>query len=259
MNRPDKADVRRSFERAAVTYDSEADIQRRVCMRLADHLSERQPVGFAPQRWLDAGCGTGYALSLLQARHSAAQAVALDLSPAMLQQVAIPCDRLAGDLEHLPLTDGCFDLYWSSLAVQWCDLSAVLAEARRVLRPWGQLALASLGPETFHELRQAFAGVDGYRHTLSFLSAADVRQRVIRAGFSGVDLREVRLVAHYPDFRRLLRAVKAVGANQVGAGRRTGLMSRSAFARAERAFEAQRQPEGLPLSYDVICVHAAVE
>ena len=53
-----------------------------------------------------------------------------------------------------------------------------------------------------------------------------------------------------------MRAVKAIGANQLGAGRRTGLLSRDALTRAELAAEALRTPDGLPLTYDVITLHA---
>ena len=53
-----------------------------------------------------------------------------------------------------------------------------------------------------------------------------------------------------------IEAVKAVGANQVGDGRRTGLMSRASFLRAEAAYEAQRTADGLPLTYDVLTLHA---
>ncbi|MBT9523588.1 MAG: malonyl-[acyl-carrier protein] O-methyltransferase BioC, partial [Dechloromonas sp.] len=38
MTRPSKARIRQSFERAALTYDSAADIQRRICTQLADGL-----------------------------------------------------------------------------------------------------------------------------------------------------------------------------------------------------------------------------
>ncbi len=247
MTRPSKARVRQSFERAAPTYDSAATVQRHICNHLADLL----PATLAVERLLDAGCGTGYAQALLQKRFPAAHALALDLSAGMLQRIAAPCCRLAGDLEHLPLADASIDLYWSSLAVQWCDLTRALAEARRILRPGGQLALASLGPSTFHELRTAFAGIDDYRHTLAFHSEEEVRQLATAAGLVAVDVQNGTEIAHYPDFRTLLRAVKAIGANQLGSGRRTSLMSRAAFARAEAACETLRTPAGLPLTYDV--------
>ena len=247
MTNPSKARVRQSFERAAASYDSAAQVQRRICQHLAAALPE-----FAPTRLLDAGCGTGYALPLLHERFPQAEAVALDLSAGMLQRIAAPCCRLAGDLEHLPLASASLDLYWTSLAVQWCDLPATLREARRVLRTGGQLALASLGPGTFHELRHAFAGVDAFRHTLAFHSPEEIARMAGAAGFSAVDVRSTRETAHYPDFKSLLRAVKAIGANQIGTGQRPGLMSRAAFCRAETAYETWRSADGLPLSYDVI-------
>lgn len=251
-HKPSKARVRQSFERAAPTYDSAATVQRHVCARLAERLPDLPAVA----RLLDAGCGTGFAQPLLQARFPAAEAIALDLSSAMLQRVATPCHRLAGDLEDLPLAAASIDLYWSSLAVQWCDLARALAEARRVLRPGGRLALASLGPATFHELRTAFAGVDEYHHTLAFHSPAEVRQLAAATGLAAVDVQKGLEIAHYPDFRTLLRAVKAIGANQLGSGRRTSLMSRATFARAEAACETLRTPAGLPLTYDVTYLYA---
>lgn len=251
MTKPSKARVRSAFEKAASTYNQAAAVQRRICDRLAASL----PVQ-ACHRLLDAGCGTGYALPLLQARYPDAAILALDLSVGMLARVPPGALRLAGDLEQLPLAPHSLDLYWSSLAVQWCDLPAVLHEARRTLRLGGTLRLATLGPATFHELRHAFAGIDRHDHTLNFLTPEAVAAAAHAAGFPTVDLAQHTETAHYPDLKTLLRAVKAVGANQVGAGRRTSLMSRQSLLRVEAAFETLRTPAGLPLSYDVITLSA---
>ena len=252
MTKPSKARIRLSFERAAPTYDSAAGIQRSICRDLLAGL----PADLQPARLLDAGCGTGYALPLLRTRFPAATLLALDLAPGMLQRVSAAPHRLAADLEHLPLAAASIDLYWSSLAVQWCELPRVLAEARRVLRPGGQVALASLGPATFNELRHAFAGVDQYRHTLSFHTPAEVAAIAEDAGFTAVHVSADIKTAHYGDFKSMLRAVKAIGANQLGDGRRTNLMSRTAFAAAEAACETLRQPAGLPLTYDITTLAA---
>lgn len=251
MTRPSKARIRQSFERAAPTYDSAAGIQRQICDRLIAEIPE-----FAASTVLDAGCGTGYALPPLAKRFAGARLIALDLASAMLARISRPCERLAGDLEHLPLADASLDLYWSSLAVQWCDLPAVLAEAHRCLKPGGRLALATLGPGTFAELRHAFAGIDSHQHTLAFHEADEVAVFATAAGLAAVDAKKHQKIAYYADFKSLLRAVKAVGANQVGDGRRTALLGRTAFARAEAAYEALRTPAGLPLTYDVITLHA---
>lgn len=252
MTRPPKTRVRQAFERAAATYDAAAGIQREICHALLATL----PAALSPAALLDAGAGTGYALPLLAARYPAAELLAIDLAPGMLARIATPCQRLVGDLEHLPLADARLDLYWSSLAVQWCELPRVLGEARRVLRPAGRVAIASLGPETFSELRAAFAGVDDYRHTLTFHTPEEIAALARAAGFTEVAVGRRWHLAHYPDFRSLLKAVKAIGANQLGDGRRRQLMGRAAFAAAEAAAESRRTAAGLPLTYDVLILEA---
>ena len=252
MTRPSRARVRQSFERAAATYDQAAIVQRRIC----DHLAATLPASIDAQRILDAGCGTGYAHALLQRSFPAAELFALDLSTAMLGRIAVDCRRLAGDLERLPLADASLDLYWSSLAMQWCEAQLVFSEARRVLRPGGRLAVSTLGPATFHELRTAFDGIDKHQHTLSFQCADDLRRQVELAGFTDVSLEIRQETLCYSDLRSLLRAVKAVGANQVGPGRRTGLMSPGTLRRLEAAYECQRQDDGIPLTYDIVFIHA---
>lgn len=251
MSKPSKARVRAAFEKAAGSYDQAAEVQRRIC----DHLLAHLPV-HAISVLLDAGCGTGYALPALGRQFPGATRLALDLSPGMLARVPAPVLRVAGDLEQLPLADASLDLYWSSLAIQWCELPKVLDEARRVLRPGGQLAIATLGPGTFDELRQAFASIDTHRHTIGFLSPAEIEACAHAASWSDIRLTRHKETAHYPQLRDLLRAVKAVGANQLGEGRRTALLSRQAFKQLETAYEQFRTAQGLSLSYDVISIYA---
>jgi malonyl-CoA O-methyltransferase len=116
--------------------------------------------------------------------------------------------------------------------------------------------LATLGQATFQELRAAFNGIDNYQHTLSFHSVAEIATRLQQAGLTAVNIENHQEIAYYPDLRSLLHAVKAVGANQLGSGRRTSLMSRGAFSRAEAACESLRTPSGLPLTYHVITLTA---
>jgi malonyl-CoA O-methyltransferase len=252
MNRPDKARIHQAFDRAASSYDGAAAVQRRICRTMLEHLPDLP----ARPLILDAGCGTGFALPLLRQRYPDACPIGLDFSTAMLNSIGTPCLRLRGDIEQLPLADASIDLFWSSLTVQWCDLAQVLGEARRVLRPTGRLAVATLGSRTFHELRHAFARADAHPHTIGFHAPAEITAIATQAGFGTVDVTIQPEILHYPDFKSLLRAVKAVGANQLGRGRRPGLMSRSAFARAEAAIETLRTPAGLPLTYDVIYLTA---
>ncbi|MDX9944801.1 MAG: malonyl-ACP O-methyltransferase BioC [Azonexus sp.] len=254
MTQPARTLVRQAFDQAAERYDLAASIQRHACHRLALGL----PAASAPSRLLDAGCGTGYGSQLLSQRFPAATVLALDLASAMLQRVPPACLRVSADLEHLPLAAETLDLYWSSMAVQWCDLGRALREARRVLRPGGHLAVSTLGPRTFHELREAFAAVDQHQHTIMFTPVETVRSAAASAGFSAVHIENQAETTYHPNLRSLLRSVKSVGANQLGAGRRRGLLSPRSWQKIEAAYETRRSPAGLPLTYDLIYLHASV-
>ena len=253
LSPPIKQRVRESFDRAATTYDGAAIVQRRVCDRLIDGLSPQH----LPTRILDAGCGTGYGARLLRQRWPSAQLTGVDFAPAMLQVAAPFIDTgLAADIERLPLPDQHVDLWWSSLSIQWCDPATVFIEASRVLKPGGTLAVSTLGPDTFHELRTAFAGVDAHRHTLAFDPPEKVRKALDAAGFTSIVLRRETHAVHYPDLKTLLRGVKAIGAHNVGEGGRSGMMGRAAWQQVEAAYEHFRTAEGLPASYDVILATA---
>ena len=205
---------------------------------------------------LDAGCGTGYGVRLLRSRWPATHITGVDFAPAMLELARHAADAcLAADIEKLPFDEHRFALWWSSLTIQWCDTQAVFHEAARVLKTGGRLALSTLGPGTFGELRDAFAGIDQHRHTLRFSEPDEIADALRNAGFSDVTLRREKHTVHYPDLKTLLGAVKAIGAQNVGEGGRSGMMGRTAWRHLEAAYEQHREPAGLPASYDVILAY----
>lgn len=253
LSAPIKQRVRESFDRAASTYDGAAVLQRRVCDRLLAHLAPPTP----PTRILDAGCGTGYGARILRQRWPQVPIIGVDFAPAMLEVARDAIDLgFAADIEKLPFPDAHVDLWWSSLSIQWCDAASVFADAFRVLKSGGALAVSTLGPETFHELRTAFAGIDTHRHTLAFDTPEAILTALENAGFGNIALRRERHAVHYPDLKRLMRAVKDIGAHNVGEGGRSGMMGRTAWQRVEAAYERFRTTEGLPASYDVILATA---
>ena len=248
---PIKQRVRESFDRAASTYDNAAVLQRRVCARLLDIL----PPETSPRRILDAGCGTGYGARLLRERWPQTHITGVDFAPAMLTLAQDASDAcFAADIEKLPFPAKAFDLWWSSLSLQWCAADVVFAEAARVLPQGGVLAASTLGPETFHELRTAFAQVDQHRHTLPFSTPEAIGASLERAGFVPVRLLRERHTMYYPELKSLLRAIKAIGAQNVGEGGRSGMLGRQGWQQLEAAYESFRQAQGLPASYDVIFV-----
>jgi malonyl-CoA O-methyltransferase len=259
--------VRRSFDRAAASYDAAAELQRRVCRLLLQEIGEigdrprfhaSQDRGLSPISILDAGCGTGYAMGLLASRWPNANIVAADFAPAMVASAGgAQAAGVCADIETLPFADASFDLYWSSLSFQWCDDARALREAARVLAPGGRLAVSSLATGTLAELDAAFAGTDRHRHVLEFLPAERLAAVCAEAGLASVRIARHTLRFHHDSLAALLRELKALGANQVGRQRRPGLMGRRAWQIVERRYEALREAAGLPATFEVILCTAS--
>jgi malonyl-CoA O-methyltransferase len=240
--------VRAAFDKAADNYDAVASVQRAACDRLLALVAAQ---GFAAQRILDAGCGTGYALAGLKRAFPAADLLALDFAPAMLRKhppgIAQP---LCADLEHLPIAGGSLDALWSSYALQWCNPRRALPELARSLRPGGQLWIATLGPGTLAELRDAFRHIDNDEHVLRFQPPEVILDAAESTGLQVLAAERDTLHAWAPDLRSLLSDIKTLGAHQTGAPRRA--LGKSAWARLVAAYETHRGPAGLPASYDTL-------
>lgn len=249
---PDKRQVAASFSRAAASYDSVAELQRAVGGALLDSL----PKHFAPERWLDLGCGTGYFSRQLAQRFPASSGLAMDIAEGMLQH-AQPLGGAryfaAGDAERLPLADGCLDLVFSSLAMQWCgDFAAVLAEARRVLRPGGLLVFSSLCVGTLQELRDSWQEVDGFVHVNRFREFQRYQALCGASGLTPLQLERRPRTLHFPDLRSLTHELKALGAHNLNPGRPGGLTGRARMLALIDAYERRRDDAGLPVTYQVV-------
>lgn len=99
-------------------------------------------------RVLDAGCGTGRALTPLRAAVGPSGTVlGVDLTERMLaaaREAGRDADGtlLLADVARLPLRDGCLDaVFTAGLIAHLPDPAANLAELARVVRPGGRLAL----------------------------------------------------------------------------------------------------------------------
>ncbi len=160
---------------------------------------------------------------------------------------------IGGDAERLPLRDGSCDLLFSSLAIQWCaDLPAVLAEARRVLRPGGVLAFSSLCVGTLGELRDSWRVVDGFVHVNRFRAFADYLQHAAGSGLLPLTLRHEDRLLHFPDLRSLTHELTGAGRAQPQprAARRPDRAP--AHPRAGRRLRAFPPARGLPATYRVV-------
>lgn len=261
----DKRVVRRSFDRAATTYDAAAVLQHEVCRRSLERLDF---IRHAPRRILDAGCGTGNAWQGLGARYPAARMLALDIAPGMLRQARAGLSwhqrllrrgpqAVCGDLEHLPLAGGSIDLVWSNLALQWVnELPRAFVEMRRVLAPGGLFLFTTFGPDTLKELRAAQADTDGHPHVSRFIDMHDIGDMLVEAGFADPVIDMETFTLTYDDARAVMRDLKAIGAHNAAENRPSALSGKQWLAAVERNYENFRREGKLPATFEVIYGHA---
>ena len=255
----DKHKIAQSFSRAAGTYDAVAGLQRYVGEQLMSALPAHLPEG---ARILDVGSGTGFFTRQLVGRFGEQAVIGLDIAEGMLTHAAqyssVPIAWLCGDAEQLPLADNSVDLIFSSLAIQWCNqLPLLMCELQRVLKPGGQVFIATLGPATLHELKAAWQQVDNYVHVNRFQPLEALRTSALAAGLSRCDLQQELRVLHFERLQDLTRELKALGAHNMNVGKPGGLTGRARIAAFKAAYEQYRGAQGLPASYDVIYFSAA--
>lgn len=225
----EKSAIKKSFARAARTYDWYATLQREAAGVVASLLSrfvrEYGPVAMESGaasvslsipalNLLDAGSGTGALSSLM--KDDGFRIFGVDIAILMLEcaRASLPWTggRLsAGDLEELPYRDEAFDAVASSLALQWTEPGLSFNEAARVLKPGGLFVFSTLGPATLHELRECL----GSEALARFTNMDEALRLLDASGFETVFSEEIMVIKHYPTLRDLLVTLKQIGASPV--------------------------------------------
>jgi malonyl-CoA O-methyltransferase len=261
---PDKHAVRRSFERAARTYDRNSVLQCEVGIRLMKHLD---PIRIEPERIVDLGCGTGAFFEPLRERFPRAGVIGIDVAQPMLQIAARRqswLKRLLGagprlvcaDAERLPLATASVPFVFSNLALQWTRPEAVFAEAARVLSTGGLFMFSTFGPDTLKELRDAFTGLDGHEHVNSFVDMHDLGDALVHAGFADPVMEMEVITLEYASVEAVARDLKAIGAHNSLPGRPRGLAGRARWREVIARYERHRRDGILPATYEVVYGHA---
>lgn len=273
--------VRQLFASPGRVAESEF-LRREIAGRMHERL---ELIKIAPQRVLDAGCGEGADLATLQERFPDSQVLGMDASPAMLAAVLASRNAalssmnrlftkwlparisggmgaapglLSGDFAQLPLGVNSVDLVWSNLALHWHPQpDHVFAEWRRVLKVDGLLMFSCFGPDTFKELRTAFAHVgEAGTAALPFVDMHDFGDMLVNAGFSTPVMDMETITVTYESVAKMMADVRALGGNPL-ATRRRGLLGRNAWRRVTQALETTRGPDRrMPLTFEVIYGHA---
>lgn len=253
----DKQKVAESFDRAAITYDQWATIQKNI----GDNLLERlQWLKLQPEHILEVGTGTGRLSRALSQEYKTANVYAIDISTNMLTEAAKHSKQhfICADAAQLPIADNSIDLLVSNLMLQWCeDINSVIQEFARVLKPDGALLFSSFGPDTLKELRASWATVDDAVHVNSFIDMHHYGDSLLQAGLKNPVMDVDRLQWQYQEVKALMMELKNIGAHNINSDRQRGLMGKDKFQAMIAAYEQYRlKDELLPVTYEVIYGYA---
>ena len=147
---------------------------------------------------LDLGAGAGFD-SFLAARQvgPSGKVTGIDMTPAMLEKARLNCAKAGftnvefrlGEIEHLPVADASVDVVISNCVINLSpDKPAVFAEAFRVLKPGGRLAISDVVaikalPESLAQSVEALACCISGAPELGRLETM-----LVEAGFSDVSI-----------------------------------------------------------------------
>lgn len=256
-----KTEICNAFNAHAVDYAQSAKVQHEIGERLFERLHYLK---IKPRYVLDLGCGPGVFSYRLKKHYPDAQIIGLDLAYAMLYQAKSRQGWLKkwglvnADMTALPFPAGLFDLVFSNQVIHWANpLSHVINELNRVMSPDGCLMFSTLGPDTFKELRQAFAAADQHAHVNDFPDMHDVGD-CLQAGFFLDPVVDMEMItAHFSSLPKLLHALKSQGVRNINPARNPGLTGKQSWRVFEQAMATRCTPEGkYPLTYEVVYGHA---
>jgi malonyl-CoA O-methyltransferase len=266
--------ARRALTRALAQGAGDSVLAAEVAARMDERLDLMK---IDPNRLLDAGCGTGRAMSLVRARYPKCGIIAIAEVEAELKRLSPAADAgwlahlfarlggssrmpdaVAGELDSLPVSDASVGLVWSNLALhRYVDPQPVFQEMHRVLRDEGLLMFSTLGPDTLMELRRAFARADpGWAHVHDFIDMHDLGDMLIASGFSAPVMDMETITLTYDDVMGLAGDLRAAGAANVLQSRRRGLSGRAMWDRLRTASAALHVNGRLPASFEIVYGHA---
>jgi len=168
-----------------------------------ERARDREPLSI-----LEVGCGTGHWLAGLEGGH---RLCGLDLSAGMLRQARqrpVSLDLVRGRAGRLPFAGGTFDLVYCVNAIHhFDDRSGFVAEARRLLRAGGALAVAGMDPRRARASWYVYDYFPGtYEADLArFPSWGTVADWMIAAGFARLSWQTVETIYDAKAGRAVLR------------------------------------------------------
>lgn len=254
-------EISKSFNKCALEYELAAKVQHEIGQRLFERL---QYLNITPNRILDLGCGSGQFTRELALMYPKAQVIGLDFAQAMLIQAKgkqswrRKWSLINADMRNMPFSNGVIDLIFANQVIHWGNsLPHIFRELNRVMKANGCLMFTTLGPDTFKELKSAWAGINDFAHVNEFPDMHDVGDSLMAEHFLEPVMDMELLSVHYETLPNLVRALKSQGVKNINPQRNHGLTGKSSWRQFEKNYEVLcTENKKYPLTYEVVYGHA---
>lgn len=249
----DKNAVSAGFDRVAKHYEQNTFFEQQLCDDLASRLTL---LSLAPHAVLDLGTSTGRTAAMLHRLFPQAKVTGVDFSPRMIEEAQKNYPQLHfswSDASALPFQNQSFDLIVSNLLFPLIDdLEPVLTEAYRVLRPEGCLLFTTVGPDSFHELREAWLQVDQNAHIIPFLDMHDVGDALIHSQFVEPVMDRDILTITYAELKTLFNELKLTGNRNFLLARSKSCLGKNHFRKMQEAYSMNTATSRYEVTVEVI-------
>ena len=220
-----KETIKKSFSKAASTYDAHASVQKEVISLLSMELDNIHFRHAFPQNILEIGCGTGNYTGMLLKRFKDTRIISLDISEGMVHEARKKFIHnksvrfFVDDAESLtPSIGGPFDLVTSSGALHWFDdIKTGLRGIKPLISRHGIILVSIFGRETLKELQTVLKEVSGSNARISsgFFPNQTILSSIFSDFFPEWKINEHRITRTYPDLITFLRILKMTGTSPV--------------------------------------------
>ncbi|MDO6717911.1 methyltransferase domain-containing protein [Psychrosphaera sp. 1_MG-2023] len=236
------------FSNSAQTYRCGAQLQQRVGQTCLSKIANKKY-----KRILDLGCGPGLFAPELELLTT--QLISLDLSKSMLETNPSSGVKIQSDSHKLPLQPNCFDLVFSSLMIQWCNIETVLSEIHQILRPGGQAVISTLVSGTLIELEQAWSAVDNDTHIHQYSTFEDIERIVNSSDWKKTNAELATISLKFDSVLSLAKELKLLGANFVKDRKNKGLVTKNKWVKMEQAYQHNcGSDNSIPATYQVVYI-----
>ncbi|MBF0273943.1 MAG: methyltransferase domain-containing protein [Nitrospinae bacterium] len=249
-----KKKISASFSKAAKTYDTVSDIQKKAAKDLIEKV-KRDIKNDKVVTILDIGCGTGALFQELADFIPSCLYFGLDISPDMLKVASTQHGKnlnvVCADMDNLPFSSFQFDFIISSSTLQWGgkNLFPWLHECNRLLKPSGRFIFNLMIKGSLENFYNAYNTVMGVNSQLHIYPDTKKLLTELRDNFNLLECKEKKYQKSYTHILDFLRDIQKTGAKSVLIEKNNNRLTKEKLYAIEKTMKGNRDEINLLYNY----------